>query len=225
MNATPPPTVVVQQKQGPGCWGIGCAIVLIVLLLLGGLCAGISWYLKSKVGTYISSAPATIQTFDGGDQMYRATQQKLADFGRSVQQNQPATLKLSADEINTLFARDPDLQASHVRAFVAMTGNQAHVEASLPGSLSPLPSLKDSYFNGTADLSPTYDPSNKSISLNLRTLTIGTNPVPTQELSTMETELQFFISMQMQQSPNVAAFLDHLQSAEVRDGKLVLQTQ
>jgi hypothetical protein len=225
MTTPPQPPVVIREKKGMGCFGIGCVVLLVALLLFGGLIAGIGYLAYSKAGSLTSAAPLTTRSFDGGDEMYGGAQQKLAVFHQALQQNQPATLELSADEINTLIARDPDMTGSQIHAFVAMTGDQMDLEASIPTSLLPFGLFQGRYLNGEASLSPAFDPASKSLTFTLHALKIGSEAVPAAQLPALQTELQPFINTQMQRYPDAKNFLDHAQYIEVRDSKLLLRTQ
>jgi hypothetical protein len=222
---TPPPPVVVREKRGMGCFGCGCLVVLVVLILLAALVGGLSYFAYTKGMTLTSTTPGGIQTFDGGDDVYHGAEQKLTTFNEAVQQNQPATLELSADEVNTLIARSPDLAGSQIHLFLSFTDSTAHVQASLPTNLLPFGIIKDRYINGDSDFIPGLDPSTKSVTLVLQRLRIGSEEVPKGDLSTLQSEMEPAINTQLQKTPAIKQVLDRATFIGIKGGKLLIQTQ
>jgi hypothetical protein len=225
MFAAPPPVVVQGKKRGLGCFGGGCVAVLIVLalvLVVGG-CLGYYGFHRALAMT--SETPATIPTFDGGGDLFQSTTQKLEGFGRELEAGRPADLELTADELNTLIARSPDLAANQIHLFVTMNNDQANVLLSLPTDLLPGGMLKGRYINGEAALSPGFDPDSKSLDLGLRRFKIGDLAVPASDLPLIESQLKPALNMQMQNSPSAKQFLDHAKTIEIRGGKLEIETR
>jgi len=105
MTVYTPPPPAQPKKKGLGCFGCGCVVLLLLGVLTVGLTGALAYVIHSRLMEITSDTPANIATFDGGDEMYATAKQKLADFNHDQQSHQPATLQLSADEINTLIAR------------------------------------------------------------------------------------------------------------------------
>ena len=61
-----------------------------------------------------------------------SARQKLADFDHDVMNHQPATVRFSGDEINTLIAHNPDLTQTRTQIYLSMTGSNARIQASFP---------------------------------------------------------------------------------------------
>ena len=223
----PPPVVVVQKKRGMGCFGIGCVILFIAMLLIGGLIVLMLHLTAGKLSSITSPTPITTQSFDGGDNVYAMAESKLSNFQLNQQQNRPASIELSADEINTMIARDPDFENNHIHVFVSMNGNRMKIDGTLPGDLVPLPFglLKNQFINGTVDFSPSVNPATKDVNFQLYELKIGDESVPTDQLSTIQTQMNPFINTQLHASANTQGFLSHVQALEVSDGKLKIQMQ
>src|SRR5476651_689804 len=124
---TPP-----KKKSGLGCLGCGC-VVLALLVVLAIVMAGSVAYGAYKLALDLSSpTPPAITAFDGGDDLYQKARQKLGDFDHDVQNHQAATIRLSADELNTLVARDPNLMKNHIKVFVTMTDAEGRMQAAFP---------------------------------------------------------------------------------------------
>jgi hypothetical protein len=221
----PPPPVIVKKKRGPGCFGCGCLVLLVAILLLVGGGAGLVYLLHSKGMAITATTPAPVPAFDGGDALYSATVQKMNAFGQALQQNQPASLELTADEINTIIARNPNLAAGQVHAFVTMTGNVARMQAAVPTNLLPGGMLKDRYLNVDFSFTPGFDPDSKSVSVVLQSMQIGSDNISKDNLTAMQGELEPLLNVQLQRDPNVARLLNQAKSIEVRDGKLEIETQ
>jgi hypothetical protein len=224
--ATSPPVVIVREKRGLGCFGGGCLAVILVLLLLAALTGGIGYFTYKKGVSLTSTSPKTVQTFDGGDAVYQGAEQKLTTFNQAVQQDQPGALELTADEINTLIARAPDLAANGVHIFITLTGDKAHAQVSLPTSMLPAGILKDRYVNGEVDFTPAFDSADKSLTLILHSLQIGDETVPESELPMLQSQfIAPAINAACQGSPAIKEMLSRTTEISVHDGKLVVQTQ
>ena len=222
---TSPPAPPVPKKRGGGCFAWGCTAVLVVLLLIVGLLTAISYLGYHKISNLTSSQPITVETFDGGDAVYQAAIQKTNTFDQAVQQGQPATLELSADEINTLIARDPDFAKNQIHASVTMTADHGDLQLSLPTNLIPYGLIKDRYLNVEADFTPVFDPANKTLNFNLHTFKFAGGTVPPEQLPTVQNNLNPLLNTQLQNSPDAKRLLDHAQSIEIRDGKLIIKLQ
>jgi hypothetical protein len=224
--ATPPSAPPgVPEKRGLGCFGWGCAVLVVLLLLIGGLIAGISYFGYSKISNLTSTAPTTVRTYDGGDTVYQSAIQKTNTFDQAVQRDQPATLELSADEINTLIARDPDFTKYQIRAFVTMTGDHGDMQISLPTNLIPYGLIKDRYLNVEAEFTPAFDPSTKALNFTLHTFKFGGGSVPPAQLTTVQNNLNPLLNTQLQNSDAAKQILDRAQVIEIRDGKLIIKMQ
>jgi hypothetical protein len=225
MTTPPSPPPAVPAKRGLGCFGWGCAVLVVLLLLIGGLVLGISYFGYSKITHLTSTEPATVQSFDGGDAVYQGALQKTNAFDQSVQQNQPATLELTADEINTLIARDPDFAKYQIHAFITMTGDHGDMQVSLPTNLIPYGLLKDRYLNVEADFTPSFDPSTKALNFTLHSFKFGGGVVPPDQLMTVQDNINPLLNTQLQNSSDAKQILDRAQAIQIRDGKLFIQVQ
>lgn len=223
--STPPPVVVVKEKRGPGCLGCGCGILIIVLLLLAVLFGAMIYELKQKGTAITTTTPAQIPTFDGGDAMYQAANQKLDAFTTAEQNGQPCSLQLSADEINTLIAHSPIVATYGSHAFVTLGDNSVNLKASLNGSAIPFGLLKGRYENIEADFTPAFDPSTKTLSFTIHRLKSDDQEMSPTDLASLQSELDAILPAEMQQSPGGKNFLDHAKSVSVQNGQLDIEMQ
>ena len=221
----PPPPPAAPQKSGAGCFSWGCTAVLVFLLLIVGALFTLSYFSFSKITHLTSTAPTTPAAFDGGDGVYQKAMQKTDDFSQTIQQNKPTSLELSADEINTLIARDPDFAKYQIRTFVSMTGDHADVQISLPTNLIPYGLIKDRFLNVEADVTPAFDPATKSINFTLHSFKFAGGTVPPEELPKVQDNLNPLINTQIQNSPDAKQVLDRAKDIEIRNGKLIIQME
>jgi hypothetical protein len=223
--STPPPVVVVKEKRGPGCLGCGCGILVLLFVLVAVLLAGLLYEIKQK-GTAVTSATAAqIPSFDGGDTMYQAANQKLNDFTDAVQNGQPGHLQLSADEINTLIAHNPAFASYGAHAFVTLQDNNVNLKASLSGSAIPFGLLNGRYGNFEADFTPAYDADNKTLSFTIHQLKSGDQAMTPDQLASLQSEIDALLQIELEQSAAGKNFLDHAKSITIQNGQLDIETQ
>jgi len=228
MSVSTPP---VQKKRGLGCLGCGCLVLALLVILFLAMVAGVGYLsYKGAVGL-TSTTPASVPTFNGSDDLYRTAQQKLADLDHNVKNHQAGTVQLSADEINTLIARNPDAGKVNLHAFVTLTNNEARLQASLPTDALSHDILKGRYFNLDASFGVDFDPQVKSVNLILHALQFG-NKVLIDPNSNNESFMRSFtpafnqsFNNAIRNNPGGAAFLDEVKSIEIKDGELVIETQ
>ena len=218
-----PPVIVVQKRSGWGCFAIGCVVVIVLLLIGGAIVAGLGFFTYSKVSKLTSDQPAAIATFDGGDSMYQAASKKLDAFKQDADVHRPSRLELTADEINTLIAHNPDTSGSQLHFFVRLHDDAANVQLSLPTSMLPVSIFPGRYLNAEADFTPSLD-SAKNLNVNLHSLKIAAEAVPPDQLAPLQMQVNTAINFQIQRSSDAQEFLSHANSVEVRDGKLIITT-
>jgi hypothetical protein len=223
--STPPPVVVVKEKRGPGCLGCGCGILVIVLLLLGVLIGAMIYELKQKGTAITTTAPAQIPSFDGGDAMFQAANQKLNDFSTAVQNGQPGSLQLSADEINTLIAHSPFVASYGSHAFVTLGDNTIDLKASLNGNAIPFGLLKGRYENIEVDFTPVFDPTARTLSFTIHRLKTDDQEMSQTDLASLQSELDAVLQAELQQAPSFKNFTDHAKSITVQNGQLDIEMQ
>jgi len=207
-----------------GCFGCGCLVLVILGLLLAALFAASAHFFTVAGNTITSSTPTDVKDFDGGAALYQEASQKMASFENVSRQNQPATLELSADEINTLIARSPDLAANNISIFITMTGDQARLQATAPTSLLPFGLWKGRFINIDMTFNPSFDSSTKSLNLILHSVRIGNQDLPANSFSLYQEQFNPFLNTQLRRDPDLSHLLDHARSVEIRNGVLTVQT-
>ena len=106
----PPP------RKGLGCFGRGCLILLVFVIVLGIACfAGMYWGLHRHsalfYGSYwlaktrsIAEASTSVPEFSASDQQIQLVQERWQEFEQKTRASQAAEIELSADDINALIA-------------------------------------------------------------------------------------------------------------------------
>jgi hypothetical protein len=221
--ANPPPPQV-QKKKGLGCLGCGCLILFILAVLAGLFIVGSTYMGYRSIYALTSPDPVTVPSFDGGDDAYNAATQKITAFNQNVQTNQPASLQLSADELNTLIARNASLSKLNFKIFVSINDNQAHVQTCLPldGLLFGL--FKGRYLNLDTTFGFNLDTDNRQLRLTLVSLKMGDQTLPDADIPLLQQEFEQLINAQMQKNPYLKKILDRATALEIKGGQFNVET-
>ena len=222
MSVSTPP---VPKKSGLGCLGCGCLVLALLVILFLALVAGAGYLGYTKAVSLTSTTPAAVPSFNGSDDVYNTAEQKVTAFGHDVQNHQAATVRLSADEINTLIARNPDLIRQKAHLFVTLTNDQAQVQGSLPTDELSHGILKNRYLNFDTTFGLGFNSDTKSLDLALHHLQIGDQPTPQNLLPTMQAEFTPLLNAELQKYPGTKDLLQQAKSIEIKDGELVIETQ
>ncbi|MCE0498910.1 MAG: hypothetical protein LV481_13300 [Methylacidiphilales bacterium] len=220
-----PPPAPAQKKSGLGCFGCGCIILIILAVLFLGLVGG-STYLAYRGFYALTSLTASdVPTYNGSDDVYNGAKQKIIAFNQALQQNQPASLQLSADEINSFIAHDSTCSQLKIHAFIAMTDDKAQAQASLPLDFIPFGIYKDRFFNIDTTLGFNLDPGSHTIHLTLYSLKYGDQTLPDNKLPLLQQQLEAIMNAEAQQSPYFKNLLAHAKTLEIKDGALIVETE
>jgi len=233
ISTTPPPAP--PKKRGLGCLGCGCLILALLAILLAGLVAGGAYLGYTKIVGLSSTTPAAIPSFNGSDDVYGAAKQKLADFDHDVKNHQAATIQLSADEINSLISRYPDVVNNHIQVFVTLTNNEGRIQANLPTDGLSQGLIKGRYFSLDASFEINFDPQTKSVNLAFHALQFGKANLTGHDASNPSFNESFMRSFTptfnqsfnnaVRNYPDGKALLDQAKSIEIKNGELVIETQ
>jgi hypothetical protein len=221
--AKAPPVV---KKSGIGCCGCGCILLALVAALFLGLVIGAT-YLGNTSATKITSAtPPNIPTFDGGDDVYNGAQQKLKDFDHDVHDHLGATIHLSADEINTMIARNPGFTGNHIRLYVSFNGDLAQVQTSVPTNIwTKGYFLKDRYLSGDMSFRVNFDSDAKTVNLDLQSLALGQMETPKDNLPSVQSILNPMLNQSLQKDSAARNILAQATSIQITKGELVIETK
>jgi hypothetical protein len=225
----------VKKKSGCGCFGCGCALlVVIAVMLLGGLGAAAYVAFQSISGAS-SPAAAEIPAFTATAGNYQQVSQKLTTVQQAARSHQPSSVQLSSDDINTLLAENPNFAKYNVHGYVSMDGSTARLLLSVPSDSMMPGVLKGRYFNFDTSFTVNFDPDTKNVVLVPQTLQIGDkqlvgsnadNSALTKAL--VAEYIPFFnqtFNQGLRKNPDTAQFLDQAQTITVQNGALVIETK
>jgi hypothetical protein len=215
--------VEAPPRKGLGCFGRGCLILLVFLIVLAIACfAGVYWGLHRHsalfYGNYwlaktrsIAKAPTPVPEFNASNQQIQLVQERWQDFEQKTRAGQPAEIELSADDINALIVTSDDVRG---KVFASIDGDQLRLQASLPiGGVLGRPGY---YFNGDViiELKGTQSLDSPRFSR----ITINGEQVPTDFLNWKYRfrELREYLAEQAN-AYDVGAI-------EVREGKIILRS-
>ena len=157
----PPP----KQRKGIGCFGKGCLILIVSLLVLAAVFFGVGYVSIRYAVT--ASAPRELPTVVTSETEERAVRQRWENFKSAsrdraaateavdaAQARTPPRIEFSASDINQLIAANRN---SRGKAFVSIENNVGHVQVSIP--LEKV-GFSGRYLNGNFDVtaSPDGDP-------------------------------------------------------------------
>jgi hypothetical protein len=232
-SGTPPATFSNEKKGGLGCWGIGCLIVGLITFLLVFMAGSVAFVVWNDVKSLTSSEAMTVPSFDGGDDMYQTTEQKLKDFDHDLNSNQPSKIELSGDEINTMISRNPDLAKYKVHLFVTLKDDEAEVQRSVSTNFvaDALKNhyvdsmLKDRYFNGDVSFGLDFNSDDKTIHLKLRKLYLANQNMSESSLSAIETQVNAQIDQAMLTNADFKRAMQRAKSVQIQNGELTIETE
>ena len=145
----PPP------RKGLGCFGRGCLILLVFVIVLVIACfGGMYWglhrhsalfygsYWMAKTGS-LAQAPTPVPEFNPSNQQIQLVQEHWQDFEQKTRAGQSAEIELSADDINALIATS---EGVHGKVFVSIDRDQLRLQLSVP--IGEFFGREGYYFNG-----------------------------------------------------------------------------
>jgi hypothetical protein len=143
------------KRKGLGCFGRGCLILLVFLIVLAIAClAGMYWglhrnsalfygsYWMAKTGS-LAQAPTPVPEFNPSNQQIQLVQEHWQDFEQKTRAGQSAEIELSADDINALIATS---EGVHGKVFVSIDRDQFRLQLSVP--IGEFFGREGYYFNG-----------------------------------------------------------------------------
>ena len=219
------PPVVVQKKSGLGCWGCGCIVLALLVFLFVALVGGSLWFAYSAGRTLTSASAVALTTTDGGDAMYQAAKQKIDDFQKQQAQRQPGSLHLSADELNTLIARDPQYAPIKDHVLVSIQNDQARVQASIPLGQFEKWVYSDRYLNGDTTFTLHLDPNTKDLNIIFSQIQLGDTPFKSDFLDGFNRSFSQSFNQRIKQNAGINDFLNQTTKFDVENNELVIETQ
>jgi len=210
------------QRKGLGCFGRGCLILLVflVVLAIAGF-AGMYWGLHRHSALFYGSywmaktrsfaeAPTPVPEFNVSDQQIQLVQERWQEFEQKTRAGQSAEIELSADDINAFIAASEDVRG---KVFVSIDGNQLRLQMSVPvGKFFGRPGY---YFNG--DVIIELEGAQSLDGPRFNRITINGEQVPTDFLNWK------YRSRQLREHLAEQGNAYEIGTIEIRDGKAILR--
>ncbi len=128
----PLPSQPVRRPRGLGCFVKGCLLTITILMLCGVGIGAVGLFLYKSAHAYYTEQPVPVRAFAATDEQYQAVLAKLQPFNEAMNEGRAATVELTADDLNTLIARQPQLAALRGRTFMDIVNGQLVVDLSFP---------------------------------------------------------------------------------------------
>ena len=195
---------------GKSCFLIGCislAVVTLVALILVGVGIG---YLVKKGKTYTAEAPVELPEYETKEGECDELEARFAAFEKDG-----GTLTLTADELNAAIVCNPDMEILKGKAWIKIEEGQLVVDGSFP--LNAVPGFRDRYFNGALALSVHKEAGNLQIFVT--DIDIEGHVLPEAFIKGFSGQN---MANELKDSPELDAFMNELDSIEVKDGHLIM---
>jgi hypothetical protein len=201
-----------------GCFFYGCLTLIVAMLILAVASIVAFRYFQRKVTEYADTKPMPIEKGDASPAKLNALQKRIDAFREGLSSGSSQELALSADEINTLLASQPDLQVYSARMSAFIEGDQLKAKLSWP--LDEI-GLKGRYFNGTGTLK--VSASKGDIDLHIDNLkTQSDKPLPEPFIEKLR---RHDFADDLQRDAQTAAALRQIDSVEVKDGRVIVRSK
>ena len=127
-----PPQITTRPRGGLGCFTKGCLLTIIVLMVIGIGIGTFGWFFYKSGQAFFTDQQVTTRVATPTDEQYQAVLAKLQPFGEAMNAGRAATVELTADDVNTLIARTPQLAPLRGQAFVEIVKGQLIADLSVP---------------------------------------------------------------------------------------------
>ena len=215
----PPP-----PQKGMGCFGKGCIILLVFGFVLATACAiGLYWGFRHNSavmhGAYlmtqthlVGSAPKPVPTYEAQPGAAQAVREKWENFKTTAQQQGPAEIEFTADDLNSLISRNRRLRGN---VSVSIEGNRLHVQSSVP--LQEYARQKGYYLN--ADIIVEFNGPQSVDNPPVNAIVVNGRALSAEMLDWS------YKSQSLRQYLQKARIDESIGTIEIRDGKIVLRSR
>jgi hypothetical protein len=193
---------------------------LIFLLMIVGLGGCIAWGLYSFY-KLTSPAPVAIPRVTPGPGDYERLERRIEDFAgaEAEAKEQGAEVVLSAEELNTLIAGNPNPKVRKLvgAVYLRLEGDRVYLDVSLPFKATEIPVLEDRYLNATFEAKLALAEGKLKVEV-VSGRTAEGREVPREFMNTVDRE-----SLNRSNPRELEKFVAGVKSLEVKDGRLVLR--
>lgn len=133
-----------------GCLVRGCLFFSFVLFVFAAFFGWGVYSTYKELYALTSDVPVTVPASVG----YNAddVKRRYETFASALEAHQPATLRLSADDLNALVATNPDFAELKQRVYFSIEGNKLSAQVSV--KLDAVNALRGRWFNGLVTFEP-----------------------------------------------------------------------
>jgi hypothetical protein len=201
-----------------GCFFYGCIAAIVVsvlglLLVAAGLVT--LWYFANKyIQEYTSTTPVTLPKVTLPDEKQRELEDRWEAFRKAVDEGKEAEIVLTADEVNALMAREPNLKG---KVYVTIKDDQVTAQISLP--LDAL-GLRGRYLNGSGTV--TAEAEDGELDVRLRDLEVKGKRLPPQLKAQIGGEN---LAKEYVKNPDNREMIRKFQSIRVKDDKVYIKAR
>ena len=218
-----------EAGERKGCFFYGCVGSLITMLLAIIIVAGGGYYVYNRFGQIIDEQvlpltdeqPKVLPASGATREDYQTAEEKLSVFSNLVDNNRPATLVLTAREINAMIENHPDLLKLRGLVVVNLSGNEIGGEVVFPLNSLPVERLRNRYLNGSAKFSVTTGAAGQ-VELRLRSFEVKGKTPPREIMDQLSSAN---LLEEARRNPKALKVLARLKSATVAKDQLVIETR
>lgn len=203
-----------EPKEASGCLWKGCLGVIVVGVLLSLAFAWGAYTLYSQMAELTSNEPAPVPEHLPNPEAWQAFQKKMNVATTQWQAGQPATLEVTAEDLNNTIQLGVEQQTVG-KYFYEIKNGEVKMHVSVP--LAWIEGQEDRYFNGLIGMVPKIE--NGQFLLEITTLRNDLGDAPPQF---METQKYFDWTGWLEQI-GWKEQLNALDSLEIEEGKLILR--
>lgn len=205
------------QRKQRGClfWGL---VATASACLLAVLCALVAFrYVRGKALEHTDTGPATIPIEQVTPAQARALDRETRGFIQAVDRGQPASIELTAWQLNALIAIAPQFRGLRGKARVSIEDDRVLADTSL--SLNAVPGLRGRYLNGRVELHVRVR--SGRLDLDLLGIEAKGKPVPGVVLDLLSEGL----AEEARKRHDVKEVLSRIESLDVREGKVMIRVR
>jgi len=143
---------------------------------------------------------------------------RFEDFVSAVRDGRATPpLILSGDDVNALIATNPDAKALRGKVYVSIEGDRVKGQVSVPLADVGLPFFRGRYLNGSASFALSLQ--HGVLRLSPDVIVVKGRPLPSVYMDKLRAQN---FAQDANNNPQLSPALDHLDSIQVKDGKLTL---
>ncbi len=208
-------------RQGRGCFFYGC-LIAVVLFVLGLICAGVLVYmaksfLDNLIKEYAATAPLVLPKADFSEDDRKALMDRWEKFKTAADNDQPAEMTLTADELNSLIEGEADFKG---KVYVTIKDDKITGQISLPLDFLPFGMGKGRFLNGSTTLTVLLVQG--ELIVHLQDVEVDGKKPPASFMDQLRHEN---FAKDFAKDPSNRAALERFSSIEVKDGKMVMKSR